>query len=221
MKNDLYEFNISDQKKEKAGLTKKQINSKLLSGGYPAIYIESSRDLSIYNGIIKYEGDEFSISGMTILELVIKLNNAGINAFITRSSISFMPAELLLDIDNNTYFSKEVDVSPKDMSEIHNENILLVPAAEEDSIEREVVKVYSIRGGKTHHYKYQVNGSLLYINNIRAETVVLVRYKIKKFFIYMNEENITEAHYLIKKDRKNCSNEILLENVNLLNWNSI
>jgi len=221
MRDDLYQFKISDQKKNKTGLTKQQINNELMIGGYPAIYIESNDNLSILNNIVECRDNTFSISGMTILELVVKLNNIGIDSYITNSSISFMPAELLLDINNNIYFSEGIDLSPKDMSEIHNRNILNVPGAEESSIIREIVKVYSFQNGEIHNNKYQIDNNLLYINNITEETMAIIRYKLNKFFIYIGKENILETNYIIKKSKDNKSNKILLDNVNLINWNSI
>ncbi|RLA68391.1 MAG: hypothetical protein DRQ78_00775 [Epsilonproteobacteria bacterium] len=226
MRTDMYKEKISDKKLKANCITKDQINRELTAKGFPAIYIETDLDFELSNGVVRLQDDNISLTGLTLAELVKRLRDNNIDAYITRDSIAMLPAELLIDIYRTVYVVEDVDISPKSMSEIHHKNLLNVPGSMESSIERRIVSLYSKK--KKIKYKtdgsqfsYSLEGDKLYTNGLLPDTVVSVEYSMNKFFIYLSDENIIELSRLFKHGTNNINRRIMINNVNSNNWDKI
>ena len=226
MKTNVYKKDISDTRKPTSGITKNQINSELLSNAYPALYIESDKEIVFDNSTVIVDGSAQTISGKTVIEVVKILRDLNVDAYITRRSIGMMPAELLIDFKNQIIISEEIDVSPKDTTEIHHSNLMNVPGLEEASIDREIVSVYSKNRdieytSRNTEYSFYPEGDLLYINGLVDDTMVVLKYNINKFFIFMKDENFIEINKLLQYKDLNINNRIMLNNINSNNWDKI
>ncbi|RLA16181.1 MAG: hypothetical protein DRQ60_05080 [Gammaproteobacteria bacterium] len=223
---DIFKRDLSDKKKRVSGITKEQINSELAANGYPGLYIETDIHLKFSNSTITIGEEVLPISGMTLIETVKILREHGVSAYLTRNSVGMLPAELLLDFDNKIVFTEEVDVSPKNIDEMHNKNILNVPGLEESSITKTILSVSSssrniIYKTDDSTFSYQVDDNRLFINGLLEDTTAMIEYEIDKFFIFMNTENVIELNKLLRSDMKNINNRILMNDINSNNWDKV
>jgi len=226
MRTDMYKSDISDKRQKPTGITKDEINSQLSTEGFPALYIETDLDFRLCSGVIKLKDITISLPGLTLIELVKILRENNINAYITRDSVGMLPAELLIDLYRTVYVSEDVDVSPKNIDEIHHKNILYVPGSLESSIERRIVSIYSKKRNikyKTDNsqFSYRLEGSKIYTNGLLPDTKIIVEYSINKFFVYIKNENIIELSKLLRYGQDNINKRMMINNVNSNNWDKV
>lgn len=221
---DIFKEELSDRKKVVKGITKDQINNELAVSGFPALYIETDSHIIFSNSVLDIGGIRISLPGLTLIDVVEKLRENNIDSYITRNSIAMLPAELLIDFDNKIVITEEVDISPKNMDEIHDKSILNVPGLEESSIVKTILSVYS----SSHEYRtddsifsYYREENRLFINSLLEDTKVMIEYQINKFFIYMNNENIIELNKLLKDNTDSINNKMLINDINSNNWDKI
>jgi len=223
---DIFKEELSDRKKVVRGITKDQINSELMANGYPALYIETDSHIIFCNSTLTIDEISISLPGLTLIEVVKRLRENSIDAYITRNSIGMLPAELLIDFDNKIIITENVDISPKNIDEIHDKSILNIPALEESSILKTIVYVYSVNenriyGTNNEIFSYYREGNRLFTNGLLEDTEVMIEYDINKFFIYINDENVIELNKLLDDSIDSINNKILLNNVNSNNWDKV
>lgn len=223
---DLFESRISTNVTDDAGITKSQLTSSLMRSGFPTLYIESNVLFKVDNAKVTTENLEFSIIGLTMLEVVKKLRDNGISAYLARIDVGMLPAELLLDFSNESIFSIDIDSSPKRLSEIHAKTLVNIPGLDESSISREVISVYSINqdikyGISGERNSYFIDNNMLYTNGLLSDTRAVVMYRANKFLLFASKENSIELSSALEIEGTKINNSILLETSTALNWNKV
>lgn len=221
-----YKQKISDSRQESTGITKQQINNHLMLTAYPAIYIETQESLEIINSNIITGGEIISTLGLTVLETVKRLRDNGITAYVSKDSISMLPAESLVDFSNRSTVLKDIDISPKNIDEIHGKGVLNIPGLEETSIRRSIVSMHSdsIRTKYSKNegrYSFKLVDDKIYTNGLRSDTKAVVDYKIDKFFLFINKENIIELNSVLRSGKRSLSRDMLTDTINSQNWDKI
>ncbi|MDB4533413.1 hypothetical protein N9242_00975 [Vicingaceae bacterium] len=223
---DSYKEKISDIRSDSSGITKDQVNKNLTKGSYPAIYIEHMSEFVIDNGTIYFNDVKISTPGLTVIDLVKRMREAGLNAYITRDQISMLPAELLIDFSNRSTVLKDIDISPKNMDEIHGKHVLNIPGLEETSIDRDIISMHSESISVKYStdnplYSFYIEDNKIYTNGLRHDTQAMIEYKINKFFIFIGKENIIELSNLCANAENSLSKTILIDGINSYNWDRI
>ena len=217
---------VSTLEKNDSIITKTHANTESMKDAFPSIYIESSETISISNTVMTISDNVFSIIGMTIIELVIKIRSYGILAYITKQEVGLLPAELLLDFANESVISRDIDLSPKKLSTIHDKILLNVPALDESSIYREVISVYSksedvMYGDSDQRFSFFTESDMLYINGLREDTKAIILYRIDKFFLFASRKNSIELSMALSVESEKINGSLLMETSTALNWNKV
>jgi len=212
---------ISDKVNKKSGVTREDVLSTINSDSFPAIYVDDSAELSVSGGILKCGTLEVYLIEKTIIELVKILRDNGFNAFITDPKMSACPAILLNDFESKLITNIEADSSPLRLSEYHAKSSKNLVKLDELNIKREVLSIVDIEPAVDLHYStdkrdelhYEIDGDLLYINNIHKSVVCLISYTVNKYFLFCSKENILNSYKIVDTYNKAEVNSIELFNL--------
>lgn len=201
----LIEVGIKDIKDDTlfAGLTEETFHDQITTNKYPAIYVESGAIelVTLKDGILTLDETSINLFSGTVLQVVEAINAANGVARITTAKLGLCPALALDNLESSEYMNIKIDKSPLYLPDFHTRAISNIIDLSPTNVAYEVQSVFD-DAGKDIPY------TLTSTNNLYVEKLgtAIVKYSIKNFVLFVNEDKLLSTKALIKYAKENAIN---------------